>query len=231
MELQRQFIPSIKKGFSFLYGLIFLFLFCRCEEERIRFTEPQPAKVKADPSIRKAFWGRYFNQEDSVWLLISENEIQLSNHPEGNPEASERHNFKGKIQVGSDSEKNVKIEVLADGSADSLAINAHYEESVIHLQKGGVAKFYKGYYFLNTPIEGENTYRLRILQEEGNGMNLFTIQSDSVLHELEKEGFLSKRKAEEGEEEIWTLQPSRQQLKKLMKMGLFAGKIHFEKMD
>ncbi len=202
-----------------------------CAEERIRFPEPQPSGTKADARLRKPFPGTYFNAEDSVWLLISEDNIRMSNHLVWESGKSEEGGFEGQFSVGKDSVKNIKIEVQSRGKGDSLDVDTHFEELVIDLNKGGVAKYYKGYYFLNTPIEGENAYRLRILQEEKHGVSMLSIQSDSVLHLLEKEGYLSKSEPENGEEEIWTLKPSRRQLRDLMKKGLFAGRIYFERQE
>jgi hypothetical protein len=211
--------------------VVFPVLFSACEEERIRFSEPQPAGTKADARLRKPFPGVYFNPEDSVWLFISDGAVRLSNHRFWDGGKQEGDGFDGKISVRGDSGEKLRVEVKSRKSGDSLEMEAHFEEIILDMEKGGVAKYYKGFYFLNTPIEGENTYRLRILQLEKEGVSMFTIQSDSVLHILEKEGFVTKAKAEEGEEEIWTLNPSRKQLRELIRKGLFAGKISFRRVE
>ncbi len=211
--------------------VLFPIIITACEEERIRFSEPQPAGTKADTRLRKPFPGVYFNADDSVWLFISEGVVRLSNYRTLSREQQEGEGFDGKISIRGDSGEKFQVEIKSRKSGDSLEMEAHYDEVVLDMEKGGVAKYYKGFYFLNTPIEGEKTYRLRILQMEREGVSMFTIQSDSVLHMLEKEGFVVKANAEEGEEEIWTLNPSRKQLRDLIRKGLFAGKISFRRME
>lgn len=178
--------------------------------------------------MRAVFRGTYFNKEDSVWLLIKDKEVVLTNQFSGIADDSTQ-GYGGKIEIGGDSSKDFQLKVETKGNSDSLEVDASFEETVLNINHGGVAKFFRGYYFLNKPIEGENSYRLRILQLDDKGLNMLSIQSDSVLHTREKEGFIKRESQKDSEQEIWTLNPSRKQLRKLMTLGLFSGNVRFER--
>lgn len=217
-----------------VFALAFSAILTSCDENAIRFTEPQPTGISADQRIRKNFQGRYLNSEDSSWLVITPDRVAFQPFnfqillDSGNHSNLEKEvNFN--IQT-IDSTDQVKIKIKKDNGKDSLMINAEAEDELFNIKKGGIAKFHKGYYFLNSPFEEGNGFKVRILNLTQDGIILSRIASDSVLHLLENETFVHKNSKGENDEE-WRLNPTRKELKKLMNMGLFSEIKAFRKVD
>lgn len=215
--------------------LLFLLVFIGfgCEEDKIRFTEPQPAGIGPDVKIRKDFIGRYFNDSDSMVLFVTEESIkvQVFNFNQNIDSASEtgsNRNLEVNIH-GGDSSSHVKVRIGKSRQSDSIEFAAKAVDELFNLNEGGIAKYYKGYYFLNTPYEDDHGYNVRILKLTKEGIILSRIASDSVLHLLEHQDFVKKEGTGQDEEERWQLNPTRKQLKKLIDMGLFAEVIPFRR--
>lgn len=214
---------------AFLGGLL------ACEEDKVRFSEPQPVGIDADAKIRKEFRGKYLNKEDSSFLIINEKDIRFQAFNISTRLDSVNISGSGKdldLQVHiHDSTSRLKVNIEKAEGKDSTRLDALAEEVFFNLEKGGIAKFHKGYYFLNSPFEEGNGYKVRILKRTKEGIIMSKIASDSVLHLLENEEFVHKNQKGDGEEEEWKLNPSRKQLKKMMNMGLFSEVQSFSKVE
>ncbi|HRH34518.1 MAG TPA: hypothetical protein PKY12_05640 [Catalimonadaceae bacterium] len=222
-------------------SLRFLFLsliavgFFSCEEENVHFLEPQPVGIDADTEIRKRFTGTYFNDSDSSYLIVSSDRIVFKPFSINVVIDSGAVSSKdGKVDLSlssGDSKSRLNMELTKNGEEDSLLLNAEAEDEIFNLKKGGIAKLHRGYYFLNSPFEEGAGYRVRIMKLTKEGIILSKIASDSVLHLIENEEFVKKEPRGEDEEENWKLNPSRKQLKKLIKMGLFSEIIEFRRVN
>ena len=211
--------------------------FFSCAEDKVKFEEPQPAGVKSDAKIREKFRGNFFSSEDSTWLVVREDKIWISSQ---NPDASNSNpsgHLKSKVNAngsfGADSSVNISIKVNHDQLADSFSIEGKFEEFIYDKTKGSEARMFKGFYFLNKPVENGMGYKVRVLKMNAEGLALCRIASDSVLHLLENEEFVKKdgNGNDEENEENWKLKPSRKELKKLLKMGLFSNVRLYKKQE
>jgi len=191
-----------------------------CDEERITFSEPQPKGVKADKKVRSEFVGNYFCEEDSTYLSITSSQIAESqfNKKNANEEGETKANIKA--EFGSDSTSSFKVRFTKKGK-DDIGVDAEVTETHLDLTKGHVAKYFKGYYFLNAPTEEGGGYRVRLIRKTHNGVIIGMISSDSLIHQLEKEEFVKKQIVQDDEEK-WMLSPNRRQLKMLIQKGLFT---------
>lgn len=216
------------------FFLLFI-LFWSCDEDRISFIESQPQNVEADDELRNDFQGRYFSESDSTWLIIKPKAIaELSGNFDF--DISGEH-----VKVTNDKETVVKTEILHDSSiavkvnidsdddADSVHVKGEVEERIFDMSKGHIAKFFKGYYFLNLPLEDDKGFKVRILRQTKEGLLLCRIQSDSLLKLMEDEEFIDRKKSDDNDQ--WTLHPSRKELKKLIDRGLFSDIRVYRKMD
>jgi hypothetical protein len=199
-----------------------------CDENRITFTEPQPKGVKADREVRKEFVGNYFCEADSTFLIITPTRIVEKHVDDKGSENDGESKMDVQANFGKDSAASFKVKVKKDGE-DDLDVEAEFSETHLDLTKGHIAKFFKGYYFLNVPAEEGSGFRVRLLHKSNDGLVIGRIESDSLLHLLENEGFVKKQTSEE-EEEKWQLSPSRKQLKKLVDKGLFTEVRSYKKL-
>jgi len=219
---------SFRSIFSFVASLLLVLLFSSCDEEKVRFDEPQPEGVESDTELRKGLQGNYFCTQDSTWLHVGTFKVMVSNRDPNSVYQSDEENLNHKTEVGithgKDSSIKMHLKVGIDSEIDSLQVDADFEETLIDIKQGNEARFYKGYYFLNKRVEEGSGYRVRILRPTKEGLLLCRIQTDSILHLLENEDFVKKETNSEKEDgvESWTLHPSRKELKKLLKMGLFS---------
>ena len=217
---------------KFLFPFVFLvFIMVACDEERVQFAEPQPSGVEPDKEVRRKLIGDYFSEEDSNYLHITSNKIWVSTLKESKLEGTLSKDLKGSIQLGSDSVVSLGVKVKSknkNGDPDSVALEASFEEILLDLSKNDELRHFKGYYFLNQPVNEGSGYLVRILRPTKVGILLCRIQSDSVLQLLENEEFVKRKENEDAQEDSWILEPSRKELKKLINMGLFS-KIKFYK--
>lgn len=212
----------------FLFGGLF-----SCEEDKVRFLEPQPVGIDSDSELRKKFMGTFLNESDSSYLIVSSDRVvykpfSFKVRIDSGDVSSKGGNVNLDLRTG-DSSSHVSMELTKENEGDSLMLNAESEDEIFNLKKGGIAKLHRGYYFLNTPFEEGLGFRVRILKLTNEGIILSKIASDSVLHLLENEEFVRKESKGEDEEENWKLNPSRKQLKKLIKMGLFSEIMEFKR--
>lgn len=223
------------KAFKFWFSAFVLLFFLSCEEDKVRFLEPQPAGIDSDTELRKKFLGTYLSDADSSYLIVSSDRVVYKpfsfNVRIDSGDVSAK---KGDVDVNirsNDSSSRVSMKIQKSSDDDSLMMNAEAEDEIFSLKSGGVAKYHKGYYFLNSPFEEGSGYRVRILKLTKEGIILSRIASDSVLHLLEREEFVRKELKGDDEEENWKLNPSRKQLKKMMNMGLFSDVQAFKRSE
>lgn len=214
--------------------LLFVLLWS-CDEDRIAFTVPQPENVEADEVLRDNFIGRYFSDVDSTWLIIKPKEIIERSGNFDFDIAGEHVTVTTdketvvKTEVLHDSSIGVKVKIDADDDADSVHVKGEVEERIFDMGRGHIAKYFKGYYFLNLPLEDEKGFKIRILRKTKEGLLLCRIQSDSLLKLMEDEEFVD-RKEKDGHDQ-WTLHPSRKELKRLIDRGLFSDVRPYRRMD
>lgn len=199
-----------------------------CEDiESVVFSEPQPRKVKADKEIRSDYRGLFFHDEDSLWLFVTERKAILSNSPYIDDKAEKKSEH---IQIGNESDIEFDIQVEKDsGERKELDIKGQFRLTLLDMDKGGLPKFFKGYYFLNHPAHESAGYHVRILRPSSTGLLLCRIKSDSLPRLLEGKHFVSKKTDPDGDQTSWLLSPSRQELKKLIASGLFAEVLDFKR--
>lgn len=220
---------------NFLFLIVCTIVLLSCEEDKVRFSEPQPAGIDSDSKIRKAFWGKYLNLEDSSYLVVNEESVRFQAFNIDTKLDSVKISGGSKnidINLSArDSASRLKISLGKEEDSDTVNFQAVAEDEFFNLKKGGIAKFHKGYYFLNIPFTEGQGFRVRIMQRTKEGVILSRIASDSVLHLLEKEEFVKKGAKGNDDEEEWKLNPTRKQLKKMMKMGLFSEVQSFKRQD
>lgn len=214
--------------------LLFIF-FWSCDEDRISFTDPQPENVDADEEIRDGFQGRYFCSADSTWLLIKPQTItERSGHFDfdvsgKHVEVNGDKDTRLKTEIGKDSSLAIKVDIDTDDAADSVHVKGEVEERIFDMRKGHIAKFFRGYYFLNLPHEDDKGYKVRLLRKTNEGLLFCRIQSDSLLKLMEDEDFVDRKESDGNEQ--WTLHPSRKELKRLINRGLFSDVREYRKVD
>ena len=205
--------------FVLLFAVVLL---SSCEEERVTFNQAQPEGVDPDAVLKESFQGTFFCETDSSWLHIHEKKVWIS---EGSTEGMNGDETVRATIHAEDSAVKVNVKVSTDSDSESVHIEANVDQTLLEMEKGDEARYFKGYYFLNQKKEEGEGYKVRILRKTREGILLCRIQSDSVLHLLENEEFVAKVKKggdDNSDEEKWNLSPSRKELKKLINMGLFS---------
>lgn len=223
---------AMKRLIPFLLLPLFFF---SCDEDRISFTEPQPANVEPDAQLRDRFQGRYFCDADSTWLVIKSTTVEERTLPIDVGISDVHVDVKGdnETQVsadfGKDSSVSVRVKIDGDQMADSVNIKGDVTEGIFDMKRGDEARFFRGYYFLNLPQEEGDGYKVRILRKTNEGILLCRIESDSVLKLLEDEEFIEKKNSDD--DAHWRLSPSRRELKRLINRGLFSNVRAYRKVE
>ena len=218
----RTSLNPILKWSRWCFLLFTVILFSSCEEDRVTFNKPQPEGVEPDAVLKQSFQGTFFCEEDSSWLHVHEKKVWIS---EGSTEGINGDETVRATIHAKDSAVKVNVKVSTDSDSESVHIEANVNQTLLEMEKGDEARYFKGYYFLNQKKEEGEGFKVRILRKTREGILLCRIQSDSVLHLLEHEEFVAKEKKDSddnSDEEKWSLSPSRKELKKLINMGLFS---------
>lgn len=149
------------KRLEIIIVIIILVTLSSCEPP-VTFTEPQPSSTKSLSKFPKRFLGNYKNLSDSTILTVNEKSIIIIYDFDLKKALKD---IDSTIVISGDSaidtETNEKTFVKIVG--DSLVEHIHFADTIFSIDKQGVLKKFKGYYFINIPYD-TNAWQVKKIQ-------------------------------------------------------------------
>jgi len=199
--------------------LLVIILLTSCED-LIRFEVPQPVGRANEKSIPKKFLGAYTSLTDEDSLVITENQI-LSYHEYNIAsilDSADRIKYKtDTVFSGLEGDTKVTVTILNDSIFEHL--NAI--DTVFDFSRGDILRKFKGYYFANHETSKNNWFvtKLGITKK---GLVLGTISDSKELETLRE---LTNTKSDT----VYNFNPTRKELKRILKNGGFKNEQRFVK--
>ena len=199
--------------------LLLIILLASCDG-LIRFEVPQPVGRSNEKSIPKKFLGAYTSLTDGDSLVITENQI-LSYHEYNITsilDSADRIKYKtDTVFSGLEGNTSVTVTIINDSIFEHL--NAI--DTVFDFSRGDILRKFKGYYFVNHETSKNNWFvtKLGITKK---GLVLGTISDSKELETLRE---LTNTKSDT----VYNFNPTRKELKKILKNGGFKNEQRFVK--
>ena len=193
------------------------------------FDDPQPSNDKNEFMFKHKFQGVYESLNDSSTLVISEFRIiQKSDYilKFSKEEIDSIEDFEFKNETLSYRDIGVKITIRVNG--DSASVRIQSKKSIFHISTSNILRYYKNTYFLNYRTS-ENLWKVKILDLNRKGELTFkslqtSLQSISSLKDITPIDSLSK-------DDYYKVNPSKREIRKLLRSGLFTEDSKFIKVE
>ncbi len=200
-------------------------------EERVKFEEPQPSDRNDLNQIPRKLRGSYISNSDSTFLTISEDrivewmdletrtlidsldmEIDSTMMTEVTPDS---------VQV-IDGAFNLSFKFLP---SDSVIVYYSYRDTVFEISNEQVLRRFKGHYFLNYRRTEDNWIVRRLTLDKGE-LSFSKVRVPEDFNELKEITEVKEIKSDSGKVVGYKLNPTRKELKQLMKHSFSETKTY-----
>jgi len=202
-----------------LVALFFSFQAC---EESIKFEVPQPPGADNLNSLPKSLWGTYFSNADSTFLTIDAQRIvewiDLENRTVLDSLGMEidstlvTYSISDTIQL-TEGMFDIRLKFLP---MDSVIIFYSYRDTVFEISEKQILRKYRGYYFLNYERKEKNWNVRRLTLIKGE-LSFSKVRITKDISELRQITGVEELKTDSGTVVGYRLNPTRRELKELMK--------------
>jgi hypothetical protein len=204
--------------------------FFACEDS-LKFEEPQPADKNDLNQIPKKLRGTYFSNTDSTYLTINQEEviewadivtrtiidsldleIDSTKINEQTPDS---------IQI-IEGKYDLRFKFL---SGDSVIVYYSYRDTLFQISDEHILRRFKGHYFLNYR-RNENDWQVRRLTLNKGELSFSRVRIPKDITELQEITDVQEIKSDSGKVVGYKINPSRKELKQLMKLSFSETKTY-----
>lgn len=171
------------KRLEIIIVIIILVTFSSCEPP-VTFTETQPSNTRALSKFPKRILGNYKNLSDSSLLTINEKNI-IRTHDFNFKQSL--NDIDSTIVISGDSAIDTKTNerIFVKIVGDSIIAYIHTVDTIFSIDKQGVLKKFKGYYFINTPYD-MNAWQVKKIQLSKGILMLSSIEQAYEIQQLQQ---------------------------------------------
>jgi hypothetical protein len=223
---KRNWIEYRMNKLTLLILLVLTFLAC---EDRVKFEEPQPPDKNDLNQIPRKLRGTYFSTSDSTFLTITESQIiewvdivtkSLIDSLELDSTLIDEKTSDS-IRI-IDGKYNLSFKFI---SSDSVIVYYSYRDTIFEISNEHLLRRFKGYYFLNYK-RTDNDWSVRSLTLDKNERTFSRVRIPEDITELKEITEVEEIKSDSGKVVGYKLNPTRRELKQLMKHSFSEGKTY-----
>ncbi len=171
------------KRLEIVIAIIILATLSSCEPP-VTFTEPQPSNTRSLSKFPKRIMGNYKNLKDSSLVTINEKSIiQTYDFDLKQSLKNIDSNFVISGDTAIDTKTNERTFVKIIG--DSIIQHFHIIDTIFSIEKQGVLKKFKGYYFINIPYD-TNAWQVKKIQLLKGILMLSSIEKGYEIQQLQQ---------------------------------------------
>lgn len=171
------------KRLEIVIVIIIIFTLSSCEPP-VTFTEPQPSSSKSLLKFPERLQGNYKNLSDSSLLSINEKSIVRIYDFDMKQSLKD---LDSTVVISGDSAIDTKTneKTLIKIIGDSIVAHFHVEDTIFSMDKNGILKKYKGYYFVNIPYD-INAWQVKKIQLSKGILLLSRIEQAEEIEQLQQ---------------------------------------------
>jgi len=197
--------------------LILTLLAC---EDRIKFEEPQPPGKNDLRQLPGKLQGTYYSTSDSTFLTITDTQIiewvdivtkSLIDSLDIDSTLIDQQTSDSVRII--DGKYNLTFKFL---SADSVTVYYSYRDTIFNISDEHLIRRFKGHYFLNYK-RTDNDWKVRRLTLDKNELTFSRVRIPEDISDLKEITEVQEIKSDSGKVVGYKLNPSKKELKKLMK--------------
>ena len=205
-----------------IFALLFASLFLRACDDKVKFDTPQPTLENNLTKIPKRLRGTYVAISDSTRLVIDEKRVIKWDRLSGKEPADSLVFSVNATKVIEDTPKSIQINYENGGAKleflenDSVFIEYSWADTLFEISNEHILRRYKGQYFLNFKDE-ENSWKVRCLSIDKDELRFSKAMMPEDVKEVQKITAVKEIKSDSGKIIKYRLNPSKKELKSLMK--------------
>jgi hypothetical protein len=173
---------NTSKLYRFL--IVSLFLLAATCDPKVKFESPQPNGRKDLSSIPSNFHGEYLELADSLNLtidskLIVQEELRIARLTKQQlwEEIDTVFEFDTILNIVDNTT------VAFDFYDDSVQLTTHTVDTLFDLADNGILREYKGFLFLNTPLEND-LWKVKVVKIKGDSLMLSSLVTESEIESI-----------------------------------------------
>jgi hypothetical protein len=210
-------------------SILIVLLLGSCDDS-IRFEEPQPSNQPNLRHIPKQLRGSYFSSSDSTQLTINDHviidwtDVELKIHKDSldfeidsTQIVEQSHDFI-KINDG-------KFKIGLKFFEDSVLFNYSYRDTIFEISDRHILRRFKGHYFLNYK-RSDGNWKVRKLSLKKRELSFSKVRIPEDIDALKQITEIQEVKSDSGRVIGYNLNPSRKELKQLMKHSFSETKTY-----
>lgn len=217
---------------SNVYQLIILSLFILAAtcDPKVKFENPQPEGRKDLIVIPGKYIGTYREVSDSTNLIINETMITKE-------ELRIARLTKAQLWAEMDTvfEMDTTVNIFGNMTVDfdfyddSVQLTTYNLDTLFDLNNQGILRQYKGYVFLNSPLEND-FWKVKIIKTKGDSLLFRSLISESEIDTIRPlTEVITIKDSVEHKPEEYRLNPSKSEMKKIL--SLKAVKYNYKKIE
>jgi hypothetical protein len=214
------------------HALLLCFALLACEDS-VKFETPQPPDKNDLNQIPRRLRGTYFSTSDSTFLSITETQIiewfdiesrSLIDSLDFEIDSTKiTEQTSDSIQIV-EGKLNLNLKFI---SADSVIVYYSYRDTVFEISQEHLLRRFKGHYFLNYK-RAENDWRIERLTLDKDELAFSRVRIPEDITALKEITEVEEIKSDSGRVVGYKLNPSRKELKELMKHSFSASKTYLK---
>lgn len=197
-----------------------------CDGIETSFEQPQPAKAKNLNRIPSELRGKYFNEEDSLFLYVSRNSIVQEGTYAFRQLLDSMETETKQLQLKSDQPKDTTIIIQEDGfeikaqvQGDSIFVNVSGQKTLFEISDSQLLRRSGKQYFISKSRSGSNNWEVQTMSLEKGVLLISPLPDKENIDSVKTITRVETLLDDDGEIDAYKLDPTLTELLKIVKLS------------
>lgn len=196
-----------------------------CDSTKLSFEQPQPSEAKNLNTIPSKLRGKYFYEEDSLFLYVTRNSIvqegtyAFKDLLDSMMTEAESSNFLGN-KLRKDTTIIIKedgFEILAELKGDSIFVNVSGQNTLFEISETNLLRQSGQQYFMNLQKAGKTSWNVKAMSLNNNTLLISSLPGNQNIDSLKTITEVETLLDEDGEVDRYKLNPTLRELLEIVK--------------
>ncbi|GAB5526660.1 MAG: hypothetical protein Roseis2KO_45320 [Roseivirga sp.] len=197
-----------------------------CDGVQTSFEQPQPGEAENLNRIPAQLRGKYFDEEDSVFLYISRNSIIKEGTYAFRELLDSMESETKQLQFKAEQRKDTTIIIKEDGfeiraqvEGDSIFVNVSGQKTLFEISDSQFLRRAGKQYFINTPRSGSNNWEVQTMSLENGILSITSLPDKVNIDSLKTITKVETLLDDDGEVDAYKLDPTLKELLAIVKLS------------